>query len=73
MAETITIQIPDEKEEREEILAFLTAKGLIQSEPMKKPGKYADLARKFREDHILTGHGEEFAKLRKGFREGFSR
>ena len=73
MAETITIRIPDASKEREVVLQFLTDKGLVPANgPPRKKGKYAELARQYREEGILTGHGEEVAKLRREFREDFS-
>ena len=73
MAQTITITIPDAPKEREEVLQFLADKGLVpQNVPSKKKGRYSELARQYREEEILTGHGAEVAKLRKEFREDFS-
>jgi len=72
MAETITITMPDSPEERDEVLRYLKSKGLLPSEALSmKKGKYAELARQFREEKILTGFGEKVAKLRKEFREDF--
>jgi len=73
MAETITITMPDTPEEREELLQYLASKGLAPpSAAAPKKGKYAELARLYREDKLLTGYGKEVAKLRKEFRESFS-
>ncbi len=73
MAETITITIPESPQEREEVLRFLAAKGLVSTiAPAKTKGRYAELVRQYREENVLTGHGEEVANLRKEFREDFS-
>ena len=37
----------------------------------KRLRKHKELARHYRENPLLTGHGEEVAKLRKEFREDF--
>ncbi len=75
--ETITITIPDSPKEREEILSFLATKGLVSQNRASRrsaspKGKYAELARQYREEEILTGYGKEVAKLRKEFREDFT-
>lgn len=70
MAETITITMPEVPQEREEVLQFLAAKGLVPpTAPAKKKGCYAELARQYREEKVLTGYGEAVANLRKEFRE----
>ena len=74
-SDTITITIPDSPKEREEILNFLSEKGLVskgQAQKVLSPkGRYAELARQYREEGILTGFGKEVEKLRKEFREDF--
>ena len=72
MAETITITIPDSPIEREELFQLLATRGLLPaSVAVKKKGKFAELARQYREENILTGHGETVTRLRKEFREDF--
>ena len=72
MAKTITITIPDAPEKQEEVMRFLAEKGLVPPPDSPKKGKYAELVRQYREEEILTGHGCEVARLRKGFREDFA-
>ena len=71
MAETITITVPAAPKEREEVLQFLAAKGLLPTDSVMKKGKYAELARHYREEKLLTGYGEAVTRLRKEFREDF--
>jgi hypothetical protein len=73
--ETITIQIPDTPKEREEIMQFLIAKGLVQGNKESATGisKWARLADELAEANALgDGLGDIFRSGTKEFRENFA-
>lgn len=71
--ETITITLPTSSKKRSEILRFLESKGLLKTlSTPQKTGKYAELARQYREEQLFDGHAVEVQELRKAFREDFA-
>jgi hypothetical protein len=71
MAETITIQLPENAHDREEVWQYLREKGLVPTVRSPRRDKYADLAHLYRDGNLLTGLSDELTKARKDFREDF--
>jgi len=77
---TITITIPDSPKEREEVLIYLEAKGLVNRNDLpedagkieKKRSKWAAFAEKMHRESPLDGESEQFTQLTRRFRENFS-
>jgi hypothetical protein len=77
---TISITIPDNLKEREEVLTYLESKGLVNrdeistlsKEALPKKSKWAVFAEKMHHESPLDGESENFAKVTRQFRENFS-
>lgn len=72
---TITITIPDTPREREEVLSYLEAKGLVdrskvpsQVPPSQGKSRWADLAEKMHQASPLDGESEDLESHFKAFR-----